>query len=101
MTDDEIRRLLAEVAEAAEREKDEPSYWVRKKPGRPPAVAREKGEVYSVRIPAGRLDQFRKVAAKRGKAPTALMREWVIERLDRELKGGRRPKARRPGRGTS
>jgi hypothetical protein len=38
--------------------------------------------VYSVRIPVRKLDQLRQRAAQQGVAPSALMRQWVIERLE-------------------
>lgn len=41
-------------------------------------------QVYSLRIPAERLAQLRHVADARGEAPTALLRRWVLERLDQE-----------------
>jgi len=41
-------------------------------------------QVYSVRIPVDRLEELRRVAESRGLAPSALLRSWVIERLDRE-----------------
>jgi len=48
-------------------------------------TAAEPAQVYSVRIPVDRLDQLRRLAAERGLKPSALMREWVIERLEDEL----------------
>jgi hypothetical protein len=44
--------------------------------------AKDPSQVYSVRIPVGRLDQLRRRAAREGVAPSALMRRWVIERLE-------------------
>lgn len=44
----------------------------------------EASQVYSVRIPVDRLAQLRNVAAHRGVAPTALLRQFVLERLDSE-----------------
>lgn len=47
-----------------------------------PAVS--PSQVYSVRIPVDRLEELRRVAEARGLAPSALLRSWFIERLDRE-----------------
>ncbi|HWL37458.1 MAG TPA: hypothetical protein VNQ77_14835 [Frankiaceae bacterium] len=44
-------------------------------------------QVYSIRIPVDRLEDLRALAAARGEAPTALMREWVLERLAAETLG--------------
>ena len=41
-------------------------------------------QVYSVRIPIDRIEQLRRLAQERGFAPTALLRQFVIERLDVE-----------------
>lgn len=41
-------------------------------------------QVYSVRIPVDRLAQLRRLADKRGVAPTVLLRQFVLERLDVE-----------------
>jgi hypothetical protein len=74
-----IADLLAAEAEAAEQFRDEddlgPTYAPRR-------TAKDPSQVYSVRIPVGRLAQLRKRAAQEGVAPSALMRQWVIERLD-------------------
>ena len=76
---EDVGGLLAAEAEEAERHMDEedlgPSYR-RKHPPREPA------QVYSVRIPVDKLEQLRERAAEMGIAPSALMRQWVIERLD-------------------
>jgi hypothetical protein len=44
----------------------------------------EASQVYSVRIPVDRLAQLRQLADERGVAPTALLRQFVLERLDIE-----------------
>jgi hypothetical protein len=41
-------------------------------------------QVYSVRIPVDRLEELRRVAARRGVPPSTLLREWVLERLDNQ-----------------
>jgi hypothetical protein len=48
------------------------------------APPRTPNQVYSIRIPVDRLDQLRSMAAERGLQPTALIRRWVLERLDQE-----------------
>lgn len=44
-------------------------------------------QVYSVRIPVAQIEQLRAAADHRGVAPTALLREWLIERLRHEDSG--------------
>lgn len=51
--------------------------------------ATEPSQVYTVRIPVGRLEELRRVAEQRGEAPSALLRRWALERLDAEV--GRDP----------
>ena len=51
---------------------------------RPPL---DPSQVYSIRIPSGALDQLRRLAAIREMAPTALIREWTLDRLTAELGG--------------
>ena len=43
--------------------------------------AKEPSQVYSVRIPTGRIEELRKVAAMSSQAPSTLLRRWVLERL--------------------
>jgi hypothetical protein len=74
-----IADLLAAEAEAAEQFRDEDDLGPTYVPRHP---AKDPSQVYSVRIPVSRLDQLRKRAAQEGVAPSALMRQWVIERLD-------------------
>lgn len=55
--------------------------------GRPyirPLAPNDPSQVYSIRIPVERVEELRVVAAQQGKAPTALIREWVIAHLDQE-----------------
>ncbi len=81
---EDIRDLLAREAaeaearaEAEERGEVEPARGQR---GRRPAA--DPSQVYAVRIPVSRLQELRQVADKLGVPPTALIRQWVIERLD-------------------
>lgn len=44
--------------------------------------AEDPSQVYAVRIPVSRLRRLREVATDLGVQPSALIRQWVIERLD-------------------
>jgi hypothetical protein len=46
--------------------------------------AKEPSQVYSVRIPVARIEEMRRLANEYGQAPSALLRAWVLERLDSE-----------------
>lgn len=50
-----------------------------------PRPPKQPSQVYSIRVPVERLEQLRKLAEERHVAPSALIREWVIERLDAEI----------------
>jgi hypothetical protein len=76
---EDITDVLAREAEESEQRRDQPTRLVRR--ARPP---REPAQVYSVRMPVDRIDQLRQIAERAGVSPTALMREWVLERLDNE-----------------
>lgn len=75
-----IRDILAREAEEAESvaEEEEPTGQ------RARAQAGDPSQVYSVRIPVDRLDQLRRLAEDRGIRPTALLRQFVLDRLDAE-----------------
>jgi hypothetical protein len=45
-------------------------------------VLRPRSQVYSIRVPVERLEQLRQLAKERGVAPTVMLRQWVLERLD-------------------
>jgi hypothetical protein len=45
---------------------------------------RQKSQVYSIRVPVEQLEQVRVLAKQRGVAPTAMMREWILEKLQSE-----------------
>jgi hypothetical protein len=74
-----IQDILAEVADQAEQTRDEFTRMYRS--NRPAA---EPSQVYSIRIPVSRLGRIRKLAAERDVAPTAMLRSWILERLDSE-----------------
>jgi hypothetical protein len=82
---DSIRDILAREAAEAEARADaeergevEPARGQR---GRQRAA--DPSQVYAVRIPVSRLRELRQVADLTGIPPTTLIREWVIERLEK------------------
>lgn len=86
-----IRKILAQeaeeaeaVAEAEERGERAPAPGQR---GRRPA--QDPAQVYSVRIPVSRLEQLRLLAVERGVAPSVLLRQFALERLDQETSNPR------------
>lgn len=83
MSKDMAELLAAEAAEAERRAENEdhgPSYR-RKHPRRDPA------QVYSLRIPIDQIEELRQLASDKGVTPSALMREWVLERIAAEKAG--------------
>ncbi len=72
---DREREMIAFVA-GIEDDEDVEEAAVQLPPPRRPS------QVYSIRIPVERIEQLRLTAVERGTTPTALIREWVIERLD-------------------
>jgi hypothetical protein len=83
----DFSRELLEEAERIDREEigltDEEAEgrWVFV-PARPP---KEPSQIYSLRLPVSVVEQIRILAASRGEAATALLREWVLGHLDEEL----------------
>lgn len=79
-----VRDMLArEAAEAKARADAEERGEIAPAPGqRGRRRAADPSQVYAVRIPVSRLRRLREVAASRKMQPTALIRQWVIERLD-------------------
>jgi hypothetical protein len=78
----DIKKLLAKEAEEAEERRergddDAPLYRSERTP-------RDPAQVYSVRMPVERLGALRRVADDRSMTPSALLRQWVLERLDQE-----------------
>lgn len=74
-----IRQTLTDEANEADARRDEP-------PARMHRARTDGGSnhVYTVRMPAPRLAELRAVAEQSGEQPSALMRRWVLERLDDE-----------------
>jgi hypothetical protein len=77
----DIGRLLAEEAEAAEEHRDDVPLVRSRRPAKEPA------QVYSLRIPVEKLAELRRLAEERHLTPSALMRSWVLERLEQESSG--------------
>ncbi|MGH3906176.1 MAG: hypothetical protein ACRDTE_18635 [Pseudonocardiaceae bacterium] len=79
-----IRDMLArEAGEAEARAEAEERGDARALPGqRGQRPATDPAQVYAVRFPASRLAELRQVADDLGEPPTALIRRWVLERLD-------------------
>jgi aryl-alcohol dehydrogenase-like predicted oxidoreductase len=79
-----MRDMLArEAAEAEERADAEERGEVTPAPGqRGRRRAVDPSQVYAVRIPVSQLRKLREVADSLGMQPSALIRQWVIERLD-------------------
>jgi hypothetical protein len=66
---------------------------------RPP---KEPSQIYSVRLPVSSIEQLRQLAASEGEGTSSLLRAWILERLDQELKaleGQAHRRARRQGGG--
>lgn len=76
-----IRDVLAREAEDVEARRDRGETGGPLHRVRPP---RDPAQVYSLRMPVDRLEQLRRAAEDAGVSPSALMRTWVLERLDNE-----------------
>ena len=74
------REMIAAIADIEEDETDEPVVEI--------APPDQPSQVYSIRMPIARVEQLRKAASTKGVAPTQLMRQWVIERLDSDRPQG-------------
>jgi hypothetical protein len=85
-----VRDMLArEAAEAEARANAEERGEIAPTPGqRGRKRAADPSQVYAVRIPVSRLHRLQEVAASLNVQPTALIRQWVIERLDGVDRGG-------------
>jgi len=84
MNDQELRDLGEDI-EAREATTDremEPAHAVRSR-----RAPRDPSEVYSLRIPVTRLAEVRRIAASERTTSAALLRRWVLERLDAEGQG--------------
>ncbi|MGH3503838.1 MAG: hypothetical protein ACRDQA_23520 [Nocardioidaceae bacterium] len=74
-----IRDALEQEATEAEASQDEPPSRMHRA-----RTAGKANHVYTVRMPADQLAELRTVAERSGELPSALMRRWVLERLDQE-----------------
>ena len=75
--------LAREAAEAEARAAAEERGEIAPAPGqRGRRRAADPSQVYAVRIPVSRLRRLQEVAASLNMQPTALIRQWIIERLD-------------------
>jgi DNA-binding CsgD family transcriptional regulator len=94
---EEAERIEREEIGAPDEEADGRWIFVRARPPREPS------QIYSIRLPVSAIEQLRSVALTESEAPTALLREWVLERLDTELKMKEKApsSAASPGRRTS
>lgn len=88
-----VKELLArEAAEAEARAEAEEHGEARPMRGqRARRQATDPSQVYAVRIPASRLRELRELADQVGTPPTALIRQWVLERLDAQYDIGEQP----------
>jgi hypothetical protein len=79
-----VRDMLArEAVEAEERADSEERGEMAAAPGqRGRRRAADPSQVYTVRIPVSQLRKLREVADSLNVQPSALIRQWVIERLD-------------------
>jgi hypothetical protein len=79
-----IRHVLArEAAEAEARAEAEERGDIAPAPAqRGRKRAADPSQVYAVRIPLSKLSKLRQLADQLNTAPTVLIRQWVIERLD-------------------
>ncbi len=68
--------------ELAERLANVPDFDEDESPLEPPAPPRQPSQVYSLRIPVEKLELLRRIAAENNEVPSALMRRWVVERLE-------------------
>lgn len=82
------KELVDSILKEVDRVEDEDALEDETQEYRRPRPPKEPSQVYSVRIPVDRLEQLRRVAEQRRMAPSALLREWVVDRLDAEAGGG-------------
>lgn len=77
----DVKTTLAEEAELFEKHKDDS-----REAGdyRRPPSPRGPAQVYSVRIPVDRLAELKTLADSNNVAPSTMIRDWVLERLDSE-----------------
>lgn len=81
MSERDIAEILKRESESfeEERSKNDPRPYVRVRPPSDPS------QVYSLRLPVSALGKIQDLAKAERKRPTAMLREWVIDRLEYEL----------------
>lgn len=84
MTSSPTTEELEQAAADAEATRNEPPTGAAVRRSSGPA---DPATVYSVRVPVSVIEQLRVFAETRGTTPSALMREWIIERLASESSG--------------
>lgn len=72
-----IEDRLAQEAESTESLPVTDGAYVRNR-----QVAKDPSQVYSLRLPVDRIAELRQIADQSAVAPSALMRRWVLEKLD-------------------
>jgi hypothetical protein len=75
---DEAERIEREEIQITDEEAE--GRWVFVRP-RPP---KEPSHVYSLRLPATVVEELRVLADAKGEAPTALLRQWLLDRMEQE-----------------
>jgi hypothetical protein len=80
MTTSDIRELLDQEGAAAEEMAEVETHMVRNRTN-----AKDPSQVYSLRLPVDRIEEVRQLAISQSLAPTALLRRWILDRLDVEL----------------
>jgi len=71
-------REMAEAIKRAERDEE----LEEERPYERPQTPKSPSQVYSLRIPVDRIEELRRAAEQRGVQPSALMRQWVMQKLD-------------------
>lgn len=92
---DEAERIEREEIQVTDEEAD--GRWVFVRP-RPP---KEPSQVYSLRLPATVVEELRVLADAKGEAPTALLRQWVLDRMEQEARTAYGTKPRKTTSGKS
>ncbi len=83
-----LAREAAEAEAAAARE-DAEEQGARRSGQRARTSTPPASQVYSLRLPVEAIDKLRAVGDRLGEAPTALLRRFVLERLDQETRPAR------------
>jgi hypothetical protein len=84
VTEDDVRAMLADEAEEAEAARGRAAASGPLQPTPPP---RDPAQVYSVRVPVHALERLCRLASAAALTPAALMRAWVLERMEVEADG--------------